>query len=627
MAVTFPPLLKERTPNWETEKTFENVLGEAPRQDDKCLAVGSFLQKKSPNVWDLGPSVDPNLPQASLESLPSEPIVTLPYKVSTNGHTKDLVLVSRINNTAPLQSRHVPRTKAEILESCRMFVWRNSEWHPVSGRQQRQITANVRHGKTSFQVVDGTFSWTVQQKLDGWEQVSPAGTRRPLQFVATLHPVGALIDPSRVQSAASASPDSEQKLPEKADDVSFEDIQAEWHRIMDDRPYMTPRDLVKGWRSEGMSIEEKEHVAHVASDMFQRADYGAHLQVDLIDWIHFRLLEGQAPSQHASHQLNQMLAGWDREIPKRLLEVFINTCEEKSARLTASQMKCAARTWLCHTSNETLPAEYVDHLKKLMSEESQFEEGEPITYYEFLHYMLGRRRSVVELYYYDLTHGSAMWWSPILLGQQMQSIWHCGVVVHGKEYRYGGNIFESKPGRTAFGKPTKVERVGETCRSRQEILSFISRRLAYLFAIDSYQVFSNNSNHFCDALLMFLLNEHISLEVKAQPELIMNSHTAKLLSGWLPWLRGDQPDNTQTKVLMQDEWKRVCKGCMVTYEYEDGWTCMARVLNVYETACDLQWLDLRDGTFRAQRGVPWTCVQAPPSSDSKLTLALPQKKL
>lgn len=49
----------------------------------------------------------------------------------------------------------------------------------------------------------------------------------------------------------------------------------------------------------------------------------------------------------------------------------------------------------------------------------------------------------VLLYIYDLTSGMATMMSQMLLGRHIEGVWHTAVVVHGREYFYGGSGIQS----------------------------------------------------------------------------------------------------------------------------------------------------------------------------------------
>lgn len=49
----------------------------------------------------------------------------------------------------------------------------------------------------------------------------------------------------------------------------------------------------------------------------------------------------------------------------------------------------------------------------------------------------------VQLYIYDLTKGMAAMMSGMLLGRQIDGIWHTAVVVFGREFFFGGQGIES----------------------------------------------------------------------------------------------------------------------------------------------------------------------------------------
>lgn len=496
----------------------------------------------------------------------------------------------------------------EFADGCRIFVWRNSHWHPVSAKQMQQIKQNLDSGKKVFNISDGTYSWTIDtRKKTGWLQTSAAGTERPLRCTPTLFHI---------------------------EDVGaglLTKLQFEWQSIVGSATVMSSAKLLAYYRNACSNNQDDNLLMNVVDDLFQRMDFNAADKVSFDKWIHFRLLELQAPSTHAMTQINLRLTSWLDRFPSvltRFVDLFLQACgDAASMRLTVSQMKDAVRTWIAHASMDVFHRDYIEQMNGLLNSNSDFEEGEMITYYEFLNYLTGQKWESVELYFYDLTKGSAWMWTPIVFGRSMPCLWHCGIVAFGKEYRYGGNIFESTPGQTAFGEPYKIQSIGTTCRTRQDILSFVNRNLAHLFAVDSYQVLTNNSNHFCDALSMYLTNTHIPDEVLQQPEDIMASSAAKLLSSWLPWLRGVLPNQTQVSRTADEEWESVQEDTTVKYEYEDGWTIIARVVKKHDYSCDVLYFSRHECSFSLRQGVSRRAVQPLISIGNPLRKqCLPQRK-
>lgn len=64
---------------------------------------------------------------------------------------------------------------------------------------------------------------------------------------------------------------------------------------------------------------------------------------------------------------------------------------------------------------------------------------------------------VVQLFVYDISGGMAKQFSRQLIGQQVDGIWHTGIVVYGKEFYFGGGISYDMPGQTPFGKPNSLK--------------------------------------------------------------------------------------------------------------------------------------------------------------------------
>jgi len=578
------------------ENTGELIIGKDEACTDQVQALGDAIKNwKKKDNWDAfsGTPKDGAPPY-----VPTEPIAASLLQAPKYWSYGDKVDASN----------------DEFADGCRVFVWRSSQWHPVSAPQLQQIKANLSDGHRVFTVTDEPYSWTVDAtENSAWVQIGPSGVRRALRCTPTIF------------ETEDAGPEFLEKIKGE-----WKDLVGKNEQVSMNTPHMKFDDMMRAFRKKSPH-DDDELLFHFVDDLFRTVDISNNSPVTMNNWIHFRLLELQAPSQHAIDQINTRLSAWmekSAQILNWFVDLFLRSCEGTSSmRLTVAQMKQAVRSWFSQTTIDLFAPHYVEHLNRLLNDDSAFEEGESITYYEYLNFMTGLTWSPVELYYYDLTKGSAWWWTPLLFGQSMPYLWHCGVVVWGKEYRYGGNIFESTPGATAFGTPMKTEKIGMTCRTHQEILSFINRNLAHTFATDSYQVLSNNSNHFCDSLSMFLTNHHISDEVLQQPEVIMRSPVSQSLATWMPWLKGAPLKQTRVNITASREWEDIDENTFVNYEYEDGWSLVARVVAKHEHSCDLSWYSRRDYQFHVRKGVSREAVQPLFGVGSPMhTPCLPQRK-
>ena len=68
----------------------------------------------------------------------------------------------------------------------------------------------------------------------------------------------------------------------------------------------------------------------------------------------------------------------------------------------------------------------------------------------------------VTLLVYDITQGLAKGMSMMLLGQQIDAVYHTSLQVYGKEYFFGGGICEMTPKQTPYGKPIEEIPIGQT---------------------------------------------------------------------------------------------------------------------------------------------------------------------
>eukprot|EP00927_Polykrikos_kofoidii_P026685 TRINITY_DN23735_c0_g1_i1.p1 TRINITY_DN23735_c0_g1~~TRINITY_DN23735_c0_g1_i1.p1 ORF type:complete len:1215 (+),score=117.84 TRINITY_DN23735_c0_g1_i1:148-3792(+) len=239
------------------------------------------------------------------------------------------------------------------------------------------------------------------------------------------------------------------------------------------------------------------------------------------DWVHFGLLLTSSPSHLAHHFLNQRLRRELRRNPFLLKEI-LHAFEEADIR--GAGVLQAGDIEATFVAGETFV------------KDMDLKDTEQVSYYDFVAYCLGYRKTQVSLNWYDVSYGYAGWVPPSLLGgQQFHGVWHTGVVVFGKEYWYGGKVLSSEPGQAPFPPgPVKTTLLGTTLRTREELEDFLRFEMAPRYTREKYDVLRRNCNHFTDEVVSFLIQGcHIPDEARFQPEIIMS---APILEGIRPYL-------------------------------------------------------------------------------------------
>lgn len=128
----------------------------------------------------------------------------------------------------------------------------------------------------------------------------------------------------------------------------------------------------------------------------------------------------------------------------------------------------------------------------------------------------------VVLKVYDLSQGMASQLSTALLGRQIDGIWHTGVQVFGREYYFGGGICSDPPGLTPYGVPVQEHDLGQTNKTQQEFITFLSS-ISSRFTMQTYHLLDNNCNNFSDQCCIFLIEKHIPQHILDLPSIAMNS--------------------------------------------------------------------------------------------------------
>ena len=138
---------------------------------------------------------------------------------------------------------------------------------------------------------------------------------------------------------------------------------------------------------------------------------------------------------------------------------------------------------------------------------------------------------VVVLHIYDLSMGAARSMSMMLLGRQIDLIPHTGIVYHDREYFFGGGIKALPPNEVTeiFGlQPVERLILGRSLKTEEELHVFL-RHISPRFTMDSYNLFSNNCNHFSSTLSSFLIGAPIPSRITDIPRLVLSTPLGSLL--------------------------------------------------------------------------------------------------
>ena len=201
---------------------------------------------------------------------------------------------------------------------------------------------------------------------------------------------------------------------------------------------------------------------------------------------------------------------------------------------------------------------------------------------DYAHYMmliLGRKPLAPKLLMYDISGNTTKALSRLLFGRKIEGVWHSAVLVFGREWWYGGNLFRSKPFTTPFGKPVKEIDLGVTFLVDREVHSFVADRLADKYTENSYDVIENNCNNFSDDLTFYITGNHIPKEISEQPKRLLSGGLARMmrpfLNRWLGGFKEGEGDESATEMAGDDmlldiarkmvKGGQLCPGALVTW--------------------------------------------------------------
>ncbi|KAJ8345726.1 hypothetical protein SKAU_G00299190 [Synaphobranchus kaupii] len=136
----------------------------------------------------------------------------------------------------------------------------------------------------------------------------------------------------------------------------------------------------------------------------------------------------------------------------------------------------------------------------------------------------------VKLYIYDLSKGMARQLSPIMLGKQLDGIWHTSIVVYGEEFFFGGvGISSCQPGGTVLGEPNTVIELGSTEVTEEIFMDYLSSLGETTYRRDRYRLFEHNCNTFSNEVALFLTGRKIPSYITDLPSEVLSTPFGQVL--------------------------------------------------------------------------------------------------
>ncbi|KAG5853980.1 desumoylating isopeptidase 1-like [Anguilla rostrata] len=132
--------------------------------------------------------------------------------------------------------------------------------------------------------------------------------------------------------------------------------------------------------------------------------------------------------------------------------------------------------------------------------------------------------NTVKLYVYDMSRGMARQLSPIMLGKQLDGIWHTSIVIFGDEFFYGGEgITSCPPGGTMLGEPNSIVDLGSTEVTEDIFMEYLSSLGEATYRGDNYRLFEHNCNTFSNEVAQFLTGSKVPAYITDLPAEVLST--------------------------------------------------------------------------------------------------------
>ena len=154
----------------------------------------------------------------------------------------------------------------------------------------------------------------------------------------------------------------------------------------------------------------------------------------------------------------------------------------------------------------------------------------------------------VYVHIYDISQGMARSMSQMLIGKQLEGIWHTGIVVYNREYYFGGGICMGPPKQTPFGPPNKIEKIGET-QIPQDLFHEFLRELSPKFNLQTYDLLKNNCNNFTEECSQFLTGLSIPSYITGLPSEVLNTPFGKMIEPIINSMQSQMINNSSNQIM------------------------------------------------------------------------------
>jgi len=159
--------------------------------------------------------------------------------------------------------------------------------------------------------------------------------------------------------------------------------------------------------------------------------------------------------------------------------------------------------------------------------------------------------SNVQCYLYDLSKGVARSMSTLLLGRQIDGIWHTSIIAYGKEYFFGGNgIAWCQPGTTHLGPPMEVIPLGRTEIDQETFEMYIKELSEDAFAGSTYKLFEHNCNNFSSETAQFLTGNDIPSHITQLPSEVLATPFGQMIKQAMENVKIDPTSSQQAGSFM-----------------------------------------------------------------------------